>query len=169
MSLIVLINWLAGNFLETCLQLQWRDRRIEQNRKRQYRTGQQRKGSDHDSFEVNVVYKILLWTLFSYTHLVIHTTSQKACVLKEVSSEVGGAFISASFVGLLSISSSSNGTFDWSELWCILDYLIDNAKNTIAAVFVIYQNAANNLWKPHSTVDKLLVQYIGAIYHYGTA
>ena len=149
MSQIVLINWLVGNFLETSLQLQWRDRRIEQNRTRKYRTGQQRKGLDHDSFEVNVVYKILSWTLFSYTHLVIHTTSQKACVLKEVSSEVGGAFISASFVGLLSISSSSNGTFDWSELWCILNYLIDNAKKMIAAVFEVYQDATNNLGKPH--------------------
>ena len=86
--------------------------RTEQDTKVQDRTTKERKGLDHDSFEVNVVYKILSWTLFSYTHLVIHTTSQKACVLKEVSSEVGGAFISASFVGLLSISSSSNGTFD---------------------------------------------------------
>ena len=159
MSLIVLINWLAGNFLETCLQLQWRDRRIEQNRKRQYRTGQQRKGSDHDSFEVNVVYKILLWTLFSNTHLVIHTTSQKACVLKEVSSEVGGAFISASFVGLLSISSSSNGTFDWSELWCIVDNLEFWCKESAGSRLQSLLSAKRDLRKPHHTVDKLLIKY----------
>lgn len=81
------------------------------------------------------------------TYFVIHTNSQKAWVLNDVSSATITIFVSLTFVSLFSMSPSSNkGVLDWSEL-CIMEAKTDEIEvgqgNTQACTEMWMYSAVN--------------------------